>query len=324
MREQRDGVRPCQAVTKAALVLVGAIATIMALTMCSIVGARAFPAAGSSSLPKTQSMRLAQVSPIPCHSHNDFWREQPLYSAIQAGCIGVEADVWPYENDLFVAHTRGGLVPGRTFAFLYVEPLVQLLQERGISGKGSSRGIYGADTTQTLVLLVDVKADFDKALALLLDDLQPLRQRGWLSYIEDEKMIMGPITVVLTGKTSVLGNDTTLPSVTAEVFLDAPLARLESSLPISSNTFWASSSFSKAVGNPWTGPLAETQINTIRRHVQMAHDSGLKARYWGLPTWPTSVREQVLEILVREGVDIINVDNLQTVGPFLSRLSEDS
>jgi hypothetical protein len=269
-------------------------------------------------------MRLNEVSPIPCHSHNDFWREQPLYSAIYSGCIGVEADIWPYKDELFVAHTRGGLAPGRTFASLYVEPLVRLLQEREKGGRGSPRGIYDADTTQTLVLLVDVKADFDKALTLLLDDLQPLRQRGWLSYMMDEKMVMGPITVVLTGKTSVLGKITTLPSVTADVFLDAPLTGLESSLPISGNTYWASSSFSESVGILWTGTLTEIQINTIRRHVRMAHESGLKARYWGLPTWPASVREHVLEILVREGVDIISVDNLEAVGSFLSRISDDS
>jgi hypothetical protein len=32
--------------------------------------------------------------PVGCHSHNDYWRRVPLYSALQAGCIGVEADVW--------------------------------------------------------------------------------------------------------------------------------------------------------------------------------------------------------------------------------------
>ncbi|KAJ8105032.1 hypothetical protein OPT61_g10427 [Boeremia exigua] len=34
------------------------------------------------------------VTPIPCHSHNDYWRRVPLYDALRWGCTGVEADVW--------------------------------------------------------------------------------------------------------------------------------------------------------------------------------------------------------------------------------------
>ena len=33
------------------------------------------------------------VTPIPCHSHNDYWRRVPLYDALRWGCTGVEADV---------------------------------------------------------------------------------------------------------------------------------------------------------------------------------------------------------------------------------------
>ena len=36
----------------------------------------------------------SDVHPFMCHSHNDYWRREPLYQAIHAGCTGVEADVW--------------------------------------------------------------------------------------------------------------------------------------------------------------------------------------------------------------------------------------
>ncbi|KAI1033249.1 hypothetical protein LB503_008458, partial [Fusarium chuoi] len=33
------------------------------------------------------------VSPVMCHSHNDYWRPHPLFSALSVGCASVEADV---------------------------------------------------------------------------------------------------------------------------------------------------------------------------------------------------------------------------------------
>ena len=29
---------------------------------------------------------LRDIIPIPCHSHNDYWRRVPLFSALRAGC----------------------------------------------------------------------------------------------------------------------------------------------------------------------------------------------------------------------------------------------
>src|ERR1700743_3646745 len=42
----------------------------------------------------------ASKMPIHCHSHNDYWRTKPLYSAIGVGCSSVEADVWLVNNEI--------------------------------------------------------------------------------------------------------------------------------------------------------------------------------------------------------------------------------
>ena len=34
----------------------------------------------------------------PLHSHNDYWREYPLFSALSAGAISVESDIWYFHN----------------------------------------------------------------------------------------------------------------------------------------------------------------------------------------------------------------------------------
>ena len=43
-----------------------------------------------------------------------------------------------------------------------------------------------------------------------------------------------------------------------------------------------------------------------------AHDKGLKARYWDTPTWPVGLRNHIWKILVEEGADFLNVDDLRS------------
>ena len=71
------------------------------------------------------------ILPIPCHSHNDYWRRIPLFEAIHHGCTSVEADVWLLKGheDLLVGHSRTSLTSQRTFISLYVSPLVELLNK---------------------------------------------------------------------------------------------------------------------------------------------------------------------------------------------------
>lgn len=67
------------------------------------------------------------VIPVPCHSHNDYWRRVPLYLAVQAGCTSVEVDVWLFDQELFVGHSESSLTPGRTLRELYIKPLHELI-----------------------------------------------------------------------------------------------------------------------------------------------------------------------------------------------------
>ena len=62
------------------------------------------------------------------HSHNDYWRDVPLYTALSYGVISVEADVWLVNGTLYIGHEVQALTPNRTFDGLYIEPLVQILK----------------------------------------------------------------------------------------------------------------------------------------------------------------------------------------------------
>ena len=69
------------------------------------------------------------VLPIACHSHNDYRRNVPLFDALHAGCISVEADIWPAAEatELLVGHHRRSLSHERTLRSLYLNPIADLL-----------------------------------------------------------------------------------------------------------------------------------------------------------------------------------------------------
>jgi len=77
------------------------------------------------------------------------------------------------------------------------------------------------------------------------------------------------------------------------------------------NSYYASTSFTKSIGRVWGSRLTQEQLQLIRGQIRGAHQRGLKVRYWGLPQWPIGLRNHIWHILMREGVDMLNVDDLR-------------
>jgi hypothetical protein len=245
------------------------------------------------------------------------------------------------------------LTRNRTFQSLYVNPLVRILEQQNPTSEfynGTSHGVFDADPEQSLILLIDVKTSGVETWPWVLSQLQPLRERGWLTFVENNILHQRPITVVGTGNTpfDLLTSNTTY----RDAFFDAPLetmweSRTGADDPLFSsddtdadpipptpnldagqgmtgitanssftplNSYYASVKFGKAVGKIWRGHLTPKQMKIIRGHVRGAHRRGLKVRYWSLPSWPIGLRNHVWDVLVKEGVDVLNVDDLKGVG----------
>ncbi|KAL8778565.1 MAG: hypothetical protein Q9213_007365 [Squamulea squamosa] len=312
------------------------------------------------------------ILPIPCHSHNDYWRRVPLYSAIEAGCISVEADVWLFGEELHIGHSLASLTPNRTLASLYVNPLVQILEKQNpstrfhLDGNVRRHGVFDTAPEQSLSLLIDFKTSGSALFPYVVSALEPLRSRGYLTYRNGTQTISRPITVIGTGNTpfSLVNSEQANPH--HDIFFDAPLAAMweglpdetsqpapkldslvygsdiDASLPDNSvstgeqhsvseddmgqgmsgtpknpdaytteNSNYASVSFAKAIGHVLFGKLSDSQMSLIRGHIRGAHRRGLKVRYWELPFWPIGLRNYVWDILVKEGVDLLNVDDLK-------------
>ena len=336
--------------------------------------------AGLSSWPTDFSR---DIMPVPCHSHNDYWRRVPLFSAIEVGCIGVEADIWLFDDELYVGHSVASLTRNRTLDSLYINPLLDILSKQNPRSTilpddiSQPHGVFDTDPEQSLILLIDFKTSGSALWPHVQSALQPLREKNYMTRFNGTKMIRGPITVVGTGNTpfDLVSSEETNPH--HDVFYDAPLnemyegtnsgslpttvgineetkedivqeeASLEDGMNTASitaaassegarkresdaegqgkfgytsgnanvyntgNSYYASVSFAEAIGELRDGEFSDHQIDLLRGQIKGAHRRGLQARYWELPFWPIGLRNHVWDVLVREGVDLLNVDDLK-------------
>lgn len=169
--------------------------------------------------------------------------------------------------------------------------------------------------------------------ARLYSALEPLRSAGYLSTWDSSMSTyhQSVITVIGTGNTPLesvqaLGLH---PDTPRDIFLDAPLSTLpEDYQHVYNNnvSLLASVDFGSSVGLGWMIPSVGRR--RIRRLVQSAHAKGIQTRFWNAPMTPTwaryvgfnqrsivlysneSCRNYIWQMLLDEGVDWLNVDDL--------------
>ncbi|CAM1511880.1 Fc.00g093930.m01.CDS01 [Cosmosporella sp. VM-42] len=288
--------------------------------------------------------------PVMCHSHNDYTRPYPLFSALAAGCASVEADVWLSSDgkDLLVGHNKRSLSSKRTLRSLYIDPLLEILDTMNPSTVWSNLnrtdqafGVFRTQAEMTLILFIDVKDDPSETWPLVLQQLEPLRQKLFLSRHErihsahnvlyNQTFWPGPVTVVGTGnilerRDVNIGFDRSEWLKYHDAFLDAPLDGLAALENEDSNEdtktapgrgwlenefYTASVSFWSTIGSVHTG-FTKSQLAKLKDQIQAAQERGLKARYWGFASWPISHRDYIWRVLIREGIDLLNADDIQS------------
>ncbi|KXJ95189.1 hypothetical protein Micbo1qcDRAFT_230485 [Microdochium bolleyi] len=247
---------------------------------------------------------IEKIKPAPCHSHNDYDQSIPLWAALSAGCVTVEADVWWFANSLILGHILPTL--GRTFKGQYVDPLKAIIDYNNGGRVGGSVGVYPAAPSQTFVLFVDFKTSDAQTLDQVVAALQPLRDAGYLSYYDDaaKKLVARQVTVVASGSADFgrIRDRNGVPR--ADVFFDAKVDYWNSAFTVA-NSYYASADFKDAIGNPSNvGQFNGAQRDKVVAQVQQAHAAGLKVRYYNLPG------EWIWEALAEAGVDRLNADDL--------------
>lgn len=166
-----------------------------------------------------------------------------------------------------------------------------------------------------MYLFVDVKTDGASTWPVVVKALEPLRKAGYLSSINGTKFTSGPITVIGTGNTPL---NLVQPISSRDYFWDAPIPTLNSTFSNITSLVSpiASTDFAAVFGNVVGTGLNETQLALLRAQVKTAHDKGIMVRYWDQPGWPLSTRNGIWRQLRSEGVDLINVDDVEAAAGF--------
>ncbi|KZM27083.1 uncharacterized protein EKO05_0010089 [Ascochyta rabiei] len=260
------------------------------------------------------------IEPKPFHSHNDYWRDVPFYSGLAAGAISTEADVWLIDGTLYVGHEPSALTKSRTLESLYINPILDTLHRMNPGSPflpdGSSNGIFDTASFQTLYFFIDFKTAADELWPAVLQALEPLRNGSWLSTYDGKSFSERPVTVIGTGNTELSDVRKYLPR---DVFLDAPLAQLGEPKykDLTSNeAVIASTNFAATFGEMRKAELNDTQLAKLREQIDVAHQKGIKARYWNQPNWPIRTRNAIWRTLWEEGIDLLNVDDLKAAAEF--------
>ncbi|KAJ5982039.1 hypothetical protein N7451_012139 [Penicillium sp. IBT 35674x] len=145
-------------------------------------------------------------------------------------------------------------------------------------------GVFANDLLQSLILAIGFKLDGEHISPLLVQHLEPLHEAGFLIHFNGSSVVQRPITAVVSG--------------------DAPFHRI-----LERTTYYAS--VKNEMGSIRGNRFSQNQLAEVHHQVKTAHKHGLKMRYWGTPSWPRGLRNHIWHILVREGVDVIDVDDLR-------------
>jgi hypothetical protein len=264
------------------------------------------------------------IIPKAFHSHNDYWRPIPFYSALSVGGISVEADVWLYNGVLHVGHEESALTNARTFDSLYIQPILSVLQRENpnssfLTEGPTHNGVYDTDSGQTLYLYVDVKTDGEKTFPYVVKALEPLRAGGWLTTYNGTGVTPGAVTVIGTGNTPL---DQIQGVKHRDYFYDAPLPYLDTTFAniTSDVSLTANWDFADVFGEVRNQTFNATQQQTLEEQVATAHGKGIAVRYWDQPGWPVGTRNAIWRILWDAGVDLLNVDDLEGAADFWENL----
>lgn len=136
------------------------------------------------------------------------------------------------------------------------------------------------------------------------------RKLNYLSTANGSVFTSGPVTVIGTGNTPL---SQVQPLTYRDYFYDAPIPTLNSTFSNITSLVSpiASTDFAAVFGQVLGTALNETQLVLLRDQVKVAHGKGIKVRYWDQPAWPISTREGIWRQLATEGVDLINVDDIE-------------
>jgi len=259
------------------------------------------PFSGSRSLCADELKTVAHL-PAPlenAHAHNDYLHKRPLLDALDHGFTSIEADVFPVDGQLLVAHTFLELSKDKTLEGLYLKPLRDI-------AKRNSGSIYG--NGKPLILLVDIKTKGVEAYAIL-DSLLKSYDDIVSSHL-DGKFLEKAVTIIISGDRPRAEIEKSNPRYAA---IDGRLGDLESAPPASLIPL-ISDNWGNHFKYRGQGEMPAAEREKLATIVKECHEQGRRLRFWATPESSTLWTE-----LQNAGVDLIGTDDLEALQKHLQK-----
>ena len=264
-----------------------AIVTLLAVNLSFTIGLRTLCA------DETKSVAHLPTPLANAHAHNDYLHKRPLLDALDHGFTSIEADVFPVEGQLLVAHTFLELSKDKTLEGLYLRPLRDIAKQNGGSVYGNGKPI---------ILLVDIKTKGVQAYAIL-DSLLKSYDDIVSSHL-DGKFREKAVTIIISGDRPRAEIEKSNPRYAA---IDGRPSDLESSPPASLVPL-ISDNWGNHFKYRGQGEMPAAEREKLATIVKECHEQGRRIRFWATPENSTLWTE-----LQNAGVDLIGTDDLEAL-----------
>lgn len=265
--------------------------------------------ASPTSVPEYPFPNLQQVTPLyQAHAHNDYEHTVPLLEALSCGFTSIEVDIYLRNNELYVSHLPPILLEkDKTLSTLYLEPLYCYFQEH--------HRIFPPASSRPLILMIDIKSNAEATYKCLKEILLPFQEL--FSYWEQGVECSSAVKIILSGNRPI---EKVKSEAKRMVQLDGRIEDIDQHypahlMPIISDQY---TKFFKTYTFRKTPPARKVKI--LQKVSQRIHQQGKTLRLWGSPE-----QEKIWELLLNNGVDFINSDELTKLSSFFSnRVSNSS
>ena len=240
----------------------------------------------------------AQEYPVLIHSHNDYWRPAPFWTAYSHKLYSYEADVYLVDGVVCVAHDREDVKPENNLENLYIKPIVSVYKENG--GKpweGARHGIQ---------LLVDIKDDTETTMAALVEAF------GRYPEVFDRSVNPYGVQIAITGNFPEPEDFDKYPKfmgIDGRLNINYTPEQLEHVVLISEY-------LGDFVNWNGKGTLIPEDEERLLAAVDKAHKMGKPIRFWGTPEC-----ESTYYTFLNYGIDFVNTDEPATAAAFFSNFS---
>lgn len=222
------------------------------------------------------------------HSHNDYYQERPLFSALDNYMKGIEIDVF-YENDtFFVAHSKDEINQNNTIENLYLNPLTKIVNQ--------NNGYIYPNQTSVFYIFIDIKENGKVVIPKLNQKILSFYKK--IKELEKFKFL---VRFVVTGDNDYQSVINTKGVLSIDGNPNDILRESENNndiMPIISDNI---ANWIKAKN---INEVSKAEIENLKQFIKKVHNSGKLVRFWGYKD-----EVKIWELMTSLNVDLINNDN---------------